>query len=105
MPTPPTGVMTCAASPINSMPGAYQRSTRPASTDSKDVCRQSEMSSMRSASHAARLTIALCSGEPSSAQPLVGALGENVANLPHVGPVHDDDEAVRAEIDARGTLG
>jgi hypothetical protein len=37
MPTPPTGDIACAASPISSKPGSYQRLQRLDSTESSDT--------------------------------------------------------------------
>ena len=50
MPTPPTGSITCAASPSNNRPGRYQRGTRLASSGSYAVWTRSWSKSMRSAS-------------------------------------------------------
>jgi len=70
MPTPPTGSITCAASPSNNRPGRYQRGTRLASSGSNAVWTRSWSKSMRSASQGSSACSVTWTG---SVQRLAGA--------------------------------
>lgn len=53
IPTPPTGDIACAASPMHSSPGRYQRSSRSTRTVSRLTSSQPRISPMRSAAYGA----------------------------------------------------
>src|SRR5215210_6803864 len=86
MPTPPTGLITCAASPTRSNPGLYHRGQRPDSVG--------------------EFRYELGEGSPERLDPFgpelgVGALGDDVTGLPVVEVVEQDRDVTPAKAEYR----
>src|SRR5215207_9600290 len=105
IPTPPTGDIAWAASPMHKRPGRYQRFRRFTWTDRSFTCSQSSISPVRSATSGTASPMDRRNDSRPAARTCRSApLGKHVADLPVVAAVYEDEEPAPADV-AGGLLG